>query len=203
MLKEVAGKKKSWFIGCYNKSVILTYIGICVALFGIANSHIIRVALICLVISGLCDLFDGPIARLCKNRTDTDKKFGIQIDTLADVIISLILPSTIAYELLDNNFYFIIILYVLAGVIRLAWFNIHTEIDKHTKYFIGVPVTYITLVMPIAYIISSGSSIIICTVMLTMSILFILNIKVKKPTGIWYIIFSNTSIITIILLILN
>ena len=81
-------------IGCYNPSVILTYIGICVSIMGILNAHDLKFAFICLMIAGVCDMFDGPIARKCK-RDDLGKAFGIQIDTLADVTNFVVFPMVL------------------------------------------------------------------------------------------------------------
>lgn len=51
-------------IGYYNYSVILTYIGLASAVYGMiqAMSYNPRVAILCLMICGLCDAFDGAIA---------------------------------------------------------------------------------------------------------------------------------------------
>ena len=89
------------FIGKYNKSVILTYIGITLAVCGIIFSFLgnISNAMICLIFSGICDLFDGKIARLCK-RDEQEKEFGKQIDSLADVFLFLALPCVLGVELL-------------------------------------------------------------------------------------------------------
>ena len=69
-------REKKLFIGCFNKSVILTYIGVIFALAGIfilidlQEAEQMNLVMFCLIISGLCDLFDGFIARKC-NRNDT------------------------------------------------------------------------------------------------------------------------------------
>ena len=54
-------------IGYYNYSVILTYIGLASAVYGMvqAMSYNPRVAILCLMVCGLCDAFDGAIARTC------------------------------------------------------------------------------------------------------------------------------------------
>ena len=197
-----------YFIGCYNKSVILTYLGIVVAIIGIANASS-NIAIICLMAAGLWDLFDGPVARRCK-RTETEKHFGVQIDSLADIIISLILPISIVYSTCSNygiNSFWIIlisIIYVLAGVTRLAWFNITANIDKRTTYYTGLPVTYITLILPIAYTVLGNDSVYLSegllVLLLIVAILFIANIKIKKPTGKWYIVFT---ILALILTLIN
>ena len=52
-------------IGFYNYTVILTYIGMIFGLFGIANAFEgnIITAIIFLMLSAVCDMFDGKIAR--------------------------------------------------------------------------------------------------------------------------------------------
>lgn len=196
------------FIGKYNKSVILTYIGITIAVCGIIFSFLgnISNAMICLIFSGICDLFDGKIARLCK-RDEQEKEFGKQIDSLADVFLFLALPCVLGVELLKAlplYFNIVFVIYVICGVIRLAWFNILASSDEHVKYFIGMPVAYIALVLPIIYsvglIFKFNLSLVYFFIYLLFAILFIINVKVSKPKGIWYIIFFILAIIVTIVI---
>lgn len=196
------------FIGKYNKSVILTYIGITLAVCGIIFSFLgnISNAMICLIFSGICDLFDGKIARLCK-RDEQEKEFGKQIDSLADVFLFLALPCVLGVELLKAlplHFNIVFVIYVICGVIRLAWFNILASSDEHVKYFIGMPVAYIALVLPIIYsvglIFKFNLSLIYFFIYLLFAILFIINVKISKPKGIWYIIFFILAIIVTIVI---
>lgn len=196
------------FIGKYNKSVILTYIGITLAVCGIIFSFLgnISNAMICLIFSGICDLFDGKIARLCK-RDEQEKEFGKQIDSLADVFLFLALPCVLGVELLKAlplYFNIVFVIYVICGVIRLAWFNILASSDEHVKYFIGMPVAYIALVLPIIYsvglVFKFNLSLVYFFIYLLFSILFIINVKISKPKGIWYIIFFILAIIVTIVI---
>ena len=147
-------------IGEYNKSVILTYIGIAIALLGIWYSveGDISVAMICLIVAGICDLFDGKIARMCA-RSERAKAFGVQIDSLADVMSFLILPVMIGCKVVSNTLVvmkLIYILYVLAGIIRLAWFNMTTHLEGDRSYYQGLPVTYMALILPTIYLLLQG-----------------------------------------------
>lgn len=196
------------FIGKYNKSVILTYIGITLAVCGIIFSFLgnISNAMICLIFSGICDLFDGKMARLCK-RDEQEKEFGKQIDSLADVFLFLALPCVLGVELLKAlplYFNIVFVIYVICGVIRLAWFNILASSDEHVKYFIGMPVAYIALVLPIIYsvglIFKFNLSLVYFFIYLLFAILFIINVKISKPKGIWYIIFFILAIIVTIVI---
>ena len=68
-------------IGFYNYTVWLTYISFLSALIGIYFSFNDNpfYAIICLMFSGFCDMFDGMVARTKKDRTNEEKRFGIQI----------------------------------------------------------------------------------------------------------------------------
>lgn len=201
-------------IGYYNKSVILTYTGVITAILGIyeAVEGRIEISAITLIISGICDLFDGPVARRCRNRSEKEKEFGIQIDSLADMVISIALPSVISVCIMNNEGIspFISVgitsIYAVCGIIRLAYFNINTETDKKTEYYTGLPVTYIALVLPAVHLIFCGVKYYGCIIaaeLITMAILFILKIRVKKPAGVWYIFFSIMAVVFIILLALR
>lgn len=189
---------KKYFIGCYNKSVILTYIGIISALFGIINISNLKIAMICLIISGICDLFDGPVARKIK-RNQNEKEFGKQIDSLADVIASLVLPFFILIQICKQSNISIKIgiligvFYVLMGITRLAWFNI--TCDNYKGYYKGIPVTYSALIIPIMYVIFKQVGTIFLIAYVLMGFAFIVNVKIKKPKGIWYIIFFVLALI--------
>ena len=185
-------KKKEipMFIGYYKKSVILTYLGILSATIGMyfALNFNPSFAIIFLLISGVCDAFDGRVARACK-RTNDEKLFGIELDSLADMVSFIFLPINIFYGLGFSMWYHIIIyaLYTLAGVIRLAYFNVKAEeTDGPVSYYSGLPVTSVSFIFPLVYLLSLVTSkqefnIIYTLTMLFISLLFILNFKLKKP----------------------
>ena len=88
MKEERLKKEKQDMLGFYDYTVVLTYISLAVSVFGMTRAleGDFKVAILCLALSGLCDMFDGKIARTKKNRTEDEKKFGIQIDSLCDVV---------------------------------------------------------------------------------------------------------------------
>ena len=74
-------KRGIQMIGFYDYTVVLTYISMMISVYGITlcmDGHFKR-AIVCLALSGLCDMFDGKIARTKKNRTDEEKCFGITL----------------------------------------------------------------------------------------------------------------------------
>ena len=65
-------------LGVYDYTVVLTYVSLMVSIGGMmfaVNGHL-HLGVMCLAISGLCDMFDGKIARTKKNRTEVEKRFG-------------------------------------------------------------------------------------------------------------------------------
>ena len=199
------------FIGKWNKSVILTYIGLAVSVLGIficfSNyEKSVNYAMSCLIVAGICDLFDGFIARRCK-RTEQEKNFGIELDSLVDAIDFIALPIAIFLQLQMNAWYHYIILVVFAicGIARLAYFNIIVEDNsKPIKYYMGLPVTYTALIFPIFYLLKyiiplNIFNIIFTSLIVVVSLLNIINIKIKKPKGIAYLIFSLLAIVVLVL----
>lgn len=152
-------------LGFYNYTVILTYVSLLISSIGIylaAAGHPFY-ALCCLLASGICDMFDGKIARTRKKSTAEEKRFGIQIDSLCDVICFGVLPSAIGVNLVSSQSLSVRIgvwalaaLYILCGLIRLAYFNV-TEETRQAKeggrrtHFQGVPITTAAVVFPLVY----------------------------------------------------
>ena len=118
-------------IGFYNYTVILTYLSLAFAMVGIHLSFngLYQWAFICLIMCGICDTFDGMVARSKKDRTEEEKRFGIQIDSLCDLISFGVFPAILGYNvgLSSVGWLIIEICYVLAAVIRLAYFNVTEE----------------------------------------------------------------------------
>ena len=203
-------------IGVYDYTVILTYlslisgmIGIIIAVTGAGHPEI---GVFFLMVSGILDAFDGKVARTKKDRTEIEKNFGVQIDSLADLICFGVLPALIGLAQLrisgifteivkrkdyDGSFPMLIILiviavfYVLAALIRLAYFNstsdIRSEEAKKTgvTYYIGLPVTSSALIFPLVMVLHFFSkwdlTMIYFLVMFLVALAFVANIRVRKP----------------------
>lgn len=189
-------------IGVYNKSVVLTYMGLAVEIFGIMMLYLKKndYGVICLIIAGIFDGFDGTIAKRVK-RTKMEKEFGIQIDSLNDIIGSIILPICLMFSIGFTNWYnyIIYVLFALCGMVRLAYFNVMTEENKDC--FIGLPVTLSNIILPIIYLITKNQIIYMVTLVI-ISIAYILNIRIKKLDLNKKIIVSITGIIIIIILMM-
>lgn len=185
-------------IGVYNYSVVLTYLGVALSIFGITQSlsgHY-DIAILCLALAGCCDTFDGKVARSMKDRTKEQEIFGVQIDSLCDVICFGVTPAILAYSLGMNNAFGIAveIIFVLCGVVRLAWFNVLEEL-KHIdpdmedrKCYHGLPITSIAILFPILYMFRPLVSrqlflTALPFAMLAIAFLYILDFKIKKPSN--------------------
>lgn len=199
------------FIGNYSKSACVTYLGTISSVIGIivAMKQRIKTAIVCLVISGICDMFDGKIARKEKNRTEAAKNYGVEIDSLSDTICFVVLPTIIFYQMGMNRWYnFVVyILYVLAGIIRLAYFNISTSNSEPIKKYTGLPVTSAAIIMPMVYLMSfifdkAIYNIIATIIMGVVGVLFISNIKIPKPKGNILYFFLGIAIIFIFLMLI-
>ena len=189
-------------LGYYKYWVILTYIGIVSAVTGMsfAISGNIKNAIICLMICGACDMFDGPVARRAK-RTDRERAFGIQIDSLADIVCFGVFPAVIGYTVCSGYMksaigvpgtiitLAVMSVYVLAALIRLAYFNV-IEIELQSKkekrkYYEGLPVTSVALLLPIVYSACLGFKLSFPpaygVAMIIIAIAFLLKVKIPKP----------------------
>lgn len=196
-------------IGYYNGSVILTYIGLLASLFGMANLSVarmdnpwaIKIAFLCLLFSGFCDMFDGKIARRME-RCEQAKEFGIQIDSLCDLICFGVYPAFIVITISHKHWISMIAggLFVLAGVIRLGYFNVmeherQKETSENRKYYQGLPITSSALIFPFIFAVEGAINryrprlpinipninLIYTIFMFIVAFLFIWDIKVKKP----------------------
>ncbi|MBQ9843458.1 MAG: CDP-alcohol phosphatidyltransferase family protein [Oscillospiraceae bacterium] len=144
-------------IGFYNYTVILTYAGTFFGFMGIicVLEGNLKEALICLMIAGFCDMFDGKIASTMK-RTKQEKRFGIQIDSLSDLVCFGVLPALIVYRCSDKERIYVVacVIYLLCALIRLAWFNVDEEErqarEEHGREcYLGLPVTTSAVLLPL------------------------------------------------------
>lgn len=183
-----------FMIGFYSYTVVLTYLGLASAAMGMILTFqgFAKYALFCLAFSGLCDMFDGKVARLKKDRTEDEKRFGIQIDSLCDVVCFGAFPMILCYSIGMRGpaGISILVFYLIAGVIRLAFFNVmeekrQDETDEARKYYQGLPITSIAIILPLFCTLRPLlghrflSELPIC--ILTVGLLFIINFPLRKP----------------------
>lgn len=190
-------ESNSKFVGFYHYGVILTYLSVVAAIAGCVLSVTVAPVwgVVCLLISGVCDAFDGAVASTRKNRSAEDKKFGEQIDSLSDIFAFGIAPVMIGVGMGMTQWYFIALysLYVLCALIRLAYFNVTEELRlknggaKRTSYE-GLPVTNTAVGFPVFFLIATAfvgelvlvQYIIMAVCYLVLSFLFVFRFRMVK-----------------------
>lgn len=218
------------FLGIYNYTTYLTYLNLLSGVFGIGflvnEPTNISYATICLLISGFLDMFDGIISRLKKNHSLKGKEYGVQIDSLADMISFGLLPILIGWYLLQSLertllsfylFWFLAGLYSLTALIRLAYFNVSVKKGEEceNQIFIGIPVTVASMVFPFLIfireilnkqwsneqeLINQYSFVIYFLMMNLLTILFVCNkIKFKKQKNIFYFLSITLILVSLII----
>ena len=178
-------------IGFYDYTVLATYAATALGVTGmfqaVEGRHL--TAVFCLLAAGLLDCFDGRIARTKKDRSHQQQSFGIQIDSLNDVLCFGALPSVAGYcawsrwsDAPTPVWYgAALCVFTLAGLIRLAYFNVTEEERQQTegggrKYYLGLPITASALVLLLPggpYILAAG--------MLLLAALYVTPLRIPKP----------------------
>jgi CDP-diacylglycerol--serine O-phosphatidyltransferase len=199
-------------IGFYDYTVVLTYLGFISGMLGIvvAARGDVFISVLCLMFSGFCDMFDGKVARTKKNRKEEEKHFGIQLDSLSDLVCFGVLPAVIGYQIGINRSYLVplIIFYPLAGLIRLAYFNMLETLrdgDGPVKEYIGLPITSAALIFPFIFIFRKflGKYFVLVygILLFVIGMLFISKIKIKKPKTKQMILMILVGILEILLIL--
>lgn len=148
-------------LGVYNYTVIMTYLGL---LSSYAGMHFairgnFRAAILCLMVSGFFDMFDGKVASTKKNRSEAEKLFGIQIDSMSDIVCYGVFPALFVCQLNGYQPLSKIVggFYLLCAVIRLCYFNVDEEArqrdsnGKDRTEYDGLPVTSIAIILPFVF----------------------------------------------------
>ena len=181
-------------IGFYDYTVVMTYISLISSVLGMTRAihGDYKFAIFCLALSGICDAFDGRVARTKKNRSDDEKAFGVQLDSLCDVICFGIFPAMICYLLGVRGTLGVILVmfYCICAVIRLAFFNVLEAKRQQTeggcnKYYRGMPVTTVSMLLPLGYFLGlllpeGVFGPLLHVLMAACAFLFVLDLRMKK-----------------------
>lgn len=200
---------KKWFIGVYNPTIWLTYIGVFCAVLGIRMllcGGSMDTAMILLILAGVCDMFDGAVARRFK-RTEQEKQFGIQLDSLADTVSFGVFPAVILLSVTGGSIPGIIIacFYVFAGIMRLGWFNVTTEDNR--GFYQGLPITFSALIIPLCYLVLrllklDVFHLVFPVVFVCVGLMLILNFRMIKPGMKVLLLFAALAVAVIVGLLL-
>jgi CDP-diacylglycerol--serine O-phosphatidyltransferase len=96
-------------------------------------------AAIAILLACVFDVLDGKVARL----SGATSKFGIQYDSLADLVSFGVAPALLAFSWALRPYgrfgWLAAFLFVICGALRLARFNVMAS-SGETKYFKGLPI---------------------------------------------------------------
>lgn len=125
--------------GVYILPNALTLCGLFLGFYAILsaiNGNFIHAAW-AIILANIFDGLDGLVARLTKTTT----KFGIELDSLSDLVTFGVAPSILIYKFTLDDFgrigFAVCFLFVACGALRLARFNVQTAIIKSFK---GLPI---------------------------------------------------------------
>ena len=141
MKRKKRSKKERLRRGIYILPNIFTSLNIFCGFYAIISSIDGRfsAAAISIIIAVLFDALDGKIARA----TNTTSKFGVEYDSLADLLSFGLAPGVMMYlwalKPLGRIGWLAAFLFTVCGALRLARFNTHVGI-KSSEYFAGLPI---------------------------------------------------------------
>ena len=137
-------------------------------------------------IAGAFDIADGKVAR----RYNLSTEFGVQLDSFADFLSFVVMPSFLLFFAIQKSGAFqeivigaAFIIYIISGLRRLIEFNIKADAGEVSKYFEGVPTPLGAILLWILYLLYSygivGNAYVITA--LVMAIAWSLNSQLKVP----------------------
>jgi len=180
----------------FNLANIVTFFNITagiLAIYFITHGEFFGAALFAWL-GGAFDIIDGKIARKYQLSTE----FGIQLDSFADFLSFVIVPSIFLYfAIFDGNEFILntvfvfgaFVYYIISGLRRLIQFNINSEEGSVAKYFVGIPTPLGAILLWIIYLIWLGGffptlfglSPDYIVLLLIIIVGYLLNSKVKIP----------------------
>lgn len=150
----------------------------------------INAAAIAILVAAIFDALDGKIARM----THTTSRFGVEYDSLADLISFGLAPGLMIYlwalKPLGRLGWLAAFLFMVCGALRLARFN--TQVDSvKSDYFVGLPIPAAAGMLAATVLLhhrlgigSSANKILILMLIYILSFLMVSSIKFysfKKP----------------------
>ena len=141
----------------------------------------------------LFDWSDGIVARKMKNRNDSQRKFGAQLDSLIDIVSFSICPAVILLSYSNFNPWFLpgAFLILATGVLRLSYFNVFGLVGGTT--YIGLALDNNIIILTFVFLfdgqVSHGLfSIILYILLAVLCALNVAPINTPKLAGRWYYI---------------
>ncbi len=159
----------------------------------LASSGRGALALVALMVSGLCDLFDGFVARRLPLDEEA-RRFGARLDSAVDACSFGLAPAVLlhAFGLRSAPEIALLAIFVSCAVWRLAYFDTVGLLggESGARYYTGLPVTYVALVLPVACLAGFAGPIPLRAAgalsAAALSVAMVGPWKIRKPGGLWY-----------------
>ena len=185
---------------------VCSLVGLLCAVFSIYFSILgnFSAAIIGMLWAVFFDWGDGIIARKMKNRTEEQRAFGGQLDSLIDIVSFGICPAVFLLSYGEFGLWvfpgaFII---VAASAIRLSYFNIFGLVDSST--YIGLALDNNVLILALVFLLesllpSAAFSIVLYATLMILTGFNLSSIRTLKFGGRWfYILTAYVLLLTII-----
>ena len=185
---------------------VCSLLGLLSAVLGIhfAITGAFNIAMIGVMWAVVFDWADGIIARKIKGRTDYQRTYGGQLDSLIDVVSFGVFPAIFLLSYGGFNLWFLPGSFIIAAasVIRLSYFNIFGLLDSKT--YMGLALDNNVIILSFVFLFerffAQGTfSIIIYILMVGMSAFNLASIKTPKFAGKWfYILIGYAVVLTVV-----
>lgn len=172
---------------------IITLLGLSSGILGICFALLenFPAAIIAMLWAVLFDWYDGPVARRMSGRSNVQKSIGAKLDSLVDIISLGICPAIILLSYGQFSLWFFpgALIIVMAGVVRLAYFDVFGVDDDGTIAGLSLDIT--ALVVALVFLLEHGmghnafASLLYTTIVVT-SFLHVAPFRMHKMVGRWY-----------------
>ena len=172
---------------------IITLLGLSSGILGIYFALLgnFPAAIIAMLWAVLFDWYDGPVARRIPGRSDVQKSIGARMDSLVDIISLAICPAIILLSYGEFSVWFFpgALTIVMAGVVRLAYFDVFGVDDDGTIAGLSLDIT--ALVMALVFLLERALghnpfAALLYTTIVVMSFLHVAPFRMHKMVGRWY-----------------
>ena len=161
----------------------------------LAMKGLLAYAVVALMVAGLCDLFDGFVARRLK-RSDDQREFGGHLDSVVDACSFGFAPVVLMYcaglaSVLETV---LLVLFAVCAIWRLAYFEtVGLQDGGARRYYSGLPTTYVAVVLPLAFVPGFfNAEWIRVSIVITacgLAVAMVSSVRIPKPGGLSYLVF--------------
>ena len=176
---------------------IITLLGLSSGILGIYLALLgnFPAAIIAMLWAVLFDWYDGPVARRIPGRSDVQKSIGAKMDSLADIVSLAICPAIIllSYGQFSAWFFPGALMIVVAGVVRLAYFDVFGVDDDGTIAGLSLDITalVVALVFLLERVLGHNSfAALLYTTIAVLSFLHVAPFRMHKMVGRWYYVIT-------------